>query len=199
MDLTRTSTALLAGLHEPGNEQVWFDFARRYGAILVGFARKLGLDENDAADVAQETLVRFVEEYRAGKYDRGRGKLRSWLLSIARTRVAAVYRARSVRGEQQAGTQVVDLSDEYTLTQIWQVERRQVILRQAMEELRTGTKTNEKTIEAFELLVHGGCPPAMVADQLGMSIEDVYRAKSRVAQRLREIVSRLEAIYDGEE
>lgn len=199
MDLTRTSTALLQGLHESGNEQVWFDFHRRYGGILVGFARRLGLSEDDAADVAQETLVRFVEEYRAGKYDRGRGKLRSWLLSIARTRVAAVYRARSVRGEQQVGTQVVDLSDEYTLTQIWQTERRQVILRQAMDELRSATKTNEKTIEAFELLVNGGCPPTMVADQLGMSVDDVYRAKSRVAQRLREIVSRLEAIYDGEE
>lgn len=199
MDLTRTSTALLEGLQEPGNEQVWFDFARRYGAILVGFARRLGLDENDAADVAQETLVRFVEEYRAGKYQRERGRLRSWLLSIARTKVAAVYRARSVRGEQQAGTQIVDLSDEHTLTQMWQAERRQVILRQAMEELRRATRTNEKTIEAFELLVHGGCAPGVVAEQLGMSIDDVYRAKSRVAQRLREIVSRLEAIYDGEE
>lgn len=199
MDLTRTSTALLEGLHEPGNERVWFDFARRYGSILVGFSRRLGLDDSDAADVAQETLIRFVQEYRAGKYNRERGRLRSWLLAIARTRVAAVYRARSVRGEQQGVTHAVDLSDDYTLTQMWQAERRQAILRQAMEELRTTTKTNEKTIEAFELLVHGGCPPAMVAEQLGMSIEDVYRAKSRVAQRLREIVGRLEAIYDGEE
>ncbi|RMH12421.1 MAG: RNA polymerase sigma factor [Planctomycetota bacterium] len=199
MDLTRTSTALLNGLAEPGNERVWSDFAQRYGPILVGFARRLGLDDNDAADVAQETLVRFVEEYRAGKYDRTRGRLRSWMLAIARTKVAGIYRARSVRSEQQGVTRAIDLSDEQALTQIWQSERRQTILRTAMKELRTSTRLNEKTIEAFELLVHGGCPPGVVAEQLGMSIEDVYRAKSRVAQRLREIVSRLEAVYDGEE
>ncbi len=199
MDYTRTSTAMLAGLCDSGNDRVWSDFARRYGPILVGFARRLGLEENDAADVSQETLIRFVQEYRAGKYDRSRGRLRSWLLSIARTRVAAVYRARAARHEQQGVTAAVDLSDEHTLTQIWSDERRQVILRTAFEQLRTTTKTNEKTIRAFELLVQGGCPPQVVAEDLGMSIEDVYRAKSRVAQSLREIVSRLEAEYDGEE
>lgn len=198
MDITRTSTAMLEGLHDSRNDRVWSAFARRYGPILVGFARRLGLNETDAADVAQETLVRFVEEYRAGKYDRTRGRLRSWLLSIARTRAAAVFRQRSVRGEREGLTSLVDLSDEHTLTQIWQTERRQVILRAALSELRTATKTNEKTIEAFELLVHGGCPPGVVAEQLGMSIEDVYRAKSRVSQKLREIISRLEAEYDGE-
>lgn len=189
---------MLDGLHDSQNDQVWSAFARRYGPILVGFARRLGLNETDASEVAQETLVRFVEEYRAGKYDRSRGRLRSWLLSIARTRAASVFRQRSVRGERAGITALVDLSDEHTLTQIWQTERRQVILRTALSELRTGTKTNKKTIEAFELLVHGGCPPGVVAEQLGMSIEDVYRAKSRVSQKLREIISRLEAEYDGE-
>ncbi len=198
MDMTRTSTVLLEGLKDSQNDQVWSAFARRYGPILVGFGRRLGLNETDAAEVAQETLVRFVEEYRAGKYDRERGRLRSWMLTIARTRAAAVFRQRSVRGEREGVTALVNLGDEHTLTQIWQTERRQVILRAALEELRSATKTNEKTIEAFELLVHGGCPPGVVAEQLGMSIEDVYRAKSRVSQKLREIITRLEAEYDGE-
>ncbi len=198
MDITRTTTALLEGLEDSRNDQIWSAFALRYGPILVGFARRLGLNETDAAEVAQETLVRFVEEYRAGKYDRTRGRLRSWLLSIARTRAAAVFRQRAVRGEREGATALVNLSDEHTLTEIWQTERRQVILRQAIAQLHTTTKINEKTIEAFELLVHGGCPPGVVAEQLSMSIEDVYRAKSRVAQKLREIITRLEAEYDGE-
>jgi len=72
---TTTTTALLDGLHDPANEEVWREFDTRYRPIILGFAVKLGLSDEDAADVAQDTLARFVQEYRAGRYDRTRGRL----------------------------------------------------------------------------------------------------------------------------
>ena len=59
MENTRTTTAMLDALHDPENALVWETFDKRYRPILIGFARNLGLSEQDAADIAQETLTRF--------------------------------------------------------------------------------------------------------------------------------------------
>ena len=189
---------LLQGLHDEANHDVWTHFDRRYRPIVMAFARRLGLNDADAADVAQETMTRFLEEYRAGKYDRQRGRLRSWIISLARTRVAQVYRRRDRNREVEGVTAAVDLDDEQHLTQIWEDERRSVLLREAMQQLRETTKTDDKTIRAFELLVFNQLAPADVARQLAITPQDVYRAKNRVAQRLQGILSRLEEAYDDQ-
>ena len=81
---TRTATAMLEDLRDPGNQTVWQEFDTRYRPILIGFARKLGLSNEDSADAAQDALIQFVRSYRAGKYERQRGRLSSWVIGIAR-------------------------------------------------------------------------------------------------------------------
>ena len=61
MDLDRTTTALLTGLLDPKNAAAWELSDKRYRPILVGFARNCGLMDDDAAEIAQATIVRFVE------------------------------------------------------------------------------------------------------------------------------------------
>ena len=70
MDIDRTTTALLEGLFDSDNELAWSHFDARYRPIVIAFARKLGLSESDAGDVAQETILQFLKEYKEGKYDR---------------------------------------------------------------------------------------------------------------------------------
>lgn len=196
MDLDRTTTALLAGLFDPKNAAAWETFDRRYRPILVGFARNSGLKELDAAEVAQETIVRFVEEYRSGRYERERGRLGAWLVTIARYRILDLRRragtARIVGGESA----IVDLDDDRSVTAAYETERRHAVLREALEELRTRSKTDPRTVKAFEMLVYHGLSTQVVAEELGISTHDVYLAKSRVAAKLRDIVLRLEKEYE---
>ncbi len=196
IDATRTTTALLDGLFDAGNEAVWREFDDRYRPILIAFGRRLGLRENDAADVAQETLLQFVREYRAGRYDRARGRLRSWILAIARPRVAAIYRAKDVKREVRGESAFVDLHDEHQLTGIWDAERRAAILREALDELKSTTRASDRTVKAFELFAVRRMPVPEIAAELGMSRHDVYLAKSRMAERLRDIIARIEKAYD---
>ena len=196
MEITRTTTAMLEGLHDPENAQLWEAFDRRYRPILVGFARNLGVGEVDAADIAQETLSRFVQEYREGKYDRSRGRLGAWLVGIARYRILDLRRKQSGRRQIIDDEAVAALDDERHLTQVWENERKQAVLREAMQELRTASRTDPRTIEIFELLMVHGLTTQAVAEQMNVSDHDVYLAKSRVAQRLRTIVERIEAEYD---
>ena len=62
----------------------------------------------------------------------------------------------------------------------------------------TSPLADERTIRAFELLVVNQVPPATVAGQLEMSTADVYRAKNRVADRLRTIIDALDRAYRDE-
>lgn len=194
--LTHTTTALLEGLLDPADEEIWRAFDDRYRPVLIAFARRLGLSPEDAADAAQETLTRFVKSYRGGKYDRGRGRLHSWITGIARNCISDL-RQRKARGGRERGLSAIDdLPDQATLTRMWDEQCQQEILRQGLDELRRETKTGAGTIRAFELMAFEGLRPAEVAKILSISLNDVYLAKHRCLKRLRSIVHSLEHLYE---
>ncbi|MBM43675.1 MAG: hypothetical protein CMJ36_01490 [Phycisphaerae bacterium] len=200
MDIERTTTSLLEGLFDSDNEIAWSHFDARYRPIVLGFARKMGLNEVDASEVAQETIVQFLKEYKEGKYDRERGRLRSWLIGIARFRVAGVYRGKSNKREYRGESAMITLpTDEDACVSIWDTERRTNILQQALRELRANSKASDQTIQAFEMLVLNKMPVATVAETLDMSRDEVYMAKSRTAARLKDIIDRFEKLYDEDE
>jgi len=193
---TTTTTALLEGLFDDADGAIWREFDTRYRPIILGVARKLGLTDEDAADVAQDTLARFVQEYRAGRYDRTRGRLRSWLIGIVKYRVSDLRRKQAVRREARGESGFLGLAEDADCDALWDAERRQVLLQQAMDELREHGRTNERTIRAFELYAIAGRPVEEVAAELALTPQDVYMAKSNVAQRLRAILERLDQLFD---
>lgn len=194
-EVSRTRTFFLRRLGDPADQAAWEDFDRRYRPIIVGFARRLGFGDADAADVAQDATMRFVQEYRAGRYDRDRGRLRTWLLEMVRTRAAMTRRRAARRGPGRGDSAIVDCADRRGMITAWDDERQREILRQALREVRDGSRIGERTLRAFEALCVHRLPPAVVAEELGMTVGDVYLAKCRVAQRLRTIVARLESEY----
>jgi RNA polymerase sigma-70 factor (ECF subfamily) len=190
-----TTSAMLNGLKDENDRTVWDQFDRRYRPILYGFARRFGLDETDAADVAQETLLRFVQEYRAGRYDRGRGRLRAWLMGIAKFRVADLKRARARRRTTRGESALHDVVDDSEASLIWDTEQRRFIYNAAIAELRAGTRLADRTIDAFERVVLHQQPVREVAESLGVTAQEVYDAKSRIVEKLREILPRYEALF----
>ena len=141
-------------------------------------------------------MIRVLDEYRQGRYDRQRGRMRSWLLTIARSRVADVHRKRGVRKEARGESALITVPTDGELEDLWQSERRHVVLREALAELQASSKTADRTIQAFEMLVFHRRSVPDVARELGMSDNDVYLAKSRTAKRLKEAVERIEALYE---
>jgi RNA polymerase sigma factor (sigma-70 family) len=158
----------------------------------------MGLDDADAADVAQETLTSFLQAYREQKYDRERGRLRSWLIGIARRRLADLLRDAGRRRVARGESAIVGLPEEVDVDAIWETEERRFIFKQAVLELRQTTRFNERTIEAFERVVLKQEPVESVAAELELTPQEIYNAKNRVVERLREIVKRYEATFVGE-
>jgi RNA polymerase sigma-70 factor (ECF subfamily) len=193
--ITTTNTILLDGLRDPQNNSVWREFDQRYRPVIEAFARKLGLSDADAADAAQETLADFVRDYRAEKFDRNRGRLRSWIFGIARHRVIDQLRARARRREWRGESAIGDEAGPDELTPLWEAEWRRAMLRQAMRELYASPKLEPRTIQAFERVAFEQRPAAEVAAEVGMTVDQVYVAKSRVVQRLRQILGELEEVW----
>lgn len=195
---TTTTTALLEGLRDPSNETVWRDFDVRYRGVLLAFARRLGLNDSEADEVAQETLTRFLEEYSAGKYDRSRGRLRSWLIGIAKYRVADVKRVRARRREYHGESVLLELPNEKRLTEIWDTELEEAILCEAMSDLGRSGRFKPQTVQAFRRMVIDQVPPRKVAEEFDLTLQAVYMAKHRCLGKLKELVASLKAAYEVE-
>src|SRR5678816_3748894 len=101
---TATSTALLQALMNGSDDRAWSQFVLRYRPLLVRYAARLGLSSDDTEDFAQATLGAFAGAYRAGNYERTRGRLRDWLFGIARNHLRVARRGKR-RG-------VVELTDQ---------------------------------------------------------------------------------------
>lgn len=194
--ITRTTTALLDGLADPADERSWREFDKRYRPIIVAFARRVGLAEADTADVAQETLVRFLRSYRQGQYDRERGRLRSWIIGITKHCIGELRQRRARRREVHGVSALADFPGDDELDRIWDAECQQAILREGLAELRERTRIDEGTLRAFELLAFEAQSPAEVAATLGITANDVYLAKHRCLSRLRKILGRLNSAYE---
>lgn len=193
-----TTTALLESLKDPARVAVWSEFDARFRPLLTALAVRLGLDVGEAEDVAQETLTEFVRAYRQGRYDRTRGRLSSWVIAIAKNQILRRRRAVGRAAGQVEGSTLAELCDAAHLTAVWETEERRLIMIRAMELLREG-RTEERTLRAFELVGVRGVPVEEAARQCGMSVDEVYTARTRVTGRLRRIVEELTAAWrEGE-
>lgn len=195
MFATRTTTKLLDALHDPSNEPVWTQIDTRYRPVLKGLARRLGLADADAEEVAQQTLAEFVRAYRAGRYDRTKGRLSSWILGIAHH--TALKSLRGGRREVAVGSTAMSaVPAQGDLRRLWDEERDRAILDQALGMLRDESAVDDRTLLAFELFALRGVPVNEAADRCGMTPDQVYVAKSRVTKRLRQFVEQLTAAFE---
>jgi RNA polymerase sigma factor (sigma-70 family) len=197
MDLaTKTTTRLLDALHDLEDEDAWRTFDERYRPIIFGVARRMGLSEADAADVAQQTIVRFLRSYSQGDYDRDRGRLRSWIVGIARHCSLDALRKRARGAGLRGESGFLDVPAPEHLEALWEAERDRVILDRAMDRLRSTSSLTERTRQAFDMVALKGMPAGDVAIELGLTVDEVYRIKHRVTKRLRNITDHLRSLHD---
>lgn len=198
MDLPScTTSTLLERLLIPGHEEVWAVLDRRYRPILAAFSRRLGLSSQDSEEIAQEAIVRFLESYRDGRYDRTLGRLRTWIVGIARRCVIDLKRNQARRYGERGQSALDETPDQHTLEEIWDEEASRVVAERALQLLRDKSKLSPNTVRAFERVALAEQPVSEVAAELGMSIDSVYAAKHRCTSTLRSFVEELTLLYEG--
>ena len=186
---------MLDAMHERGNEPVWHHIDARYRPVIKGLAVRLGLGTSDAEEVAQHAMSEFVRAYREGRYDRTKGRLSSWILGIAHHTTLKLMRERK-RACAGGGMEHSEQIDEHRLRDYWTDERDRVILMRALAVLRDSSGVDDRTLLAFELTALRDVPSAETARQCGMSVDQVYVARSRVTKKLRQLVHEMTEAFE---
>jgi RNA polymerase sigma-70 factor (ECF subfamily) len=184
-----TTTTILEGLRDYEGQDAWRRLVARFRAPIVGFAAELGVPDGDRPDVAQNTLMAFAEAYRAGKYDREKGRLSSWLFGIA-YRQARQQLRRNAKTPLSADSAPSPLN-EATATDVWDRLWSRHLLETAIGAARH--EFAPETFRAFELVVLEDLAPPSAAERLGVPIKTIYNAKHRVLKRVRELVTELDS------
>lgn len=185
--LTRPS--LLLRLRNVEDETAWREFVRLYTPLVFGHCRRHGLQDADAADVAQEVMRVAAGAMPEFQYDAQRGKFRGWLLQTTRYRLHKFF-ARQNRAPQPTSETTLERfldgepnSAEQTR---WEEDYRQRLFDWAAEMARP--EFQPATWDAFWLTAVDSVSVKEVAGQLGISVGAVYIARSRVIARLRELI-----------
>jgi RNA polymerase sigma-70 factor (ECF subfamily) len=189
-----TTTTLLDRLNDYDDRHAWDRLTERFRRPITAFALEVGVSPRDVEDVAQETLIAFAEAFRAGKYDRECGRLRSWLFGIA-YRQSLAQRRRSARhpSAPEKTPPAVDKTSSTALAfQIWDRLWDRFLLERALEQARE--EFEPAVYRAFELVALHDRAPADAAAELGVPVKAVYNAKHRVAKRVREWIAELDSV-----
>lgn len=192
----RTTTILLDQLKDNGNQEAWKEVDARFRGIVLAAARKLGLDEADAADVAQETMVQSLRDFRAGQYDRTRGRLSGWIIAIAHHRIIDILRRKQRDARDISHATLAEIPAVGAMSAAWTEALRDDVFRRAWEQLQSESGMSRLNIKAFELSAIRSVPPEAVALECGITVDQVYVAKNRVAGKLRTIVEQMTQAYE---
>lgn len=191
-----TRITLLNRIRETDDADAWSEFARLYGPVVYGFARKRGLQDADASDLVQEVLRSVARNAHRINYDPKRGTFRGWLYTVTRNKVYNFLTANKNRAKgtgdatsQERLDQLAGKPDESEAE--WELEYQRRLGAKAMERVKHEFQPN--TWQAFWGTAVEGRSAADVGNELSMTSGAVYVAKSRVLARLRDEIQTLTA------
>lgn len=182
-----TPVSLLERLQCVPDADSWKRLVELYTPWLQGWLRQYGLQSADVEDLVQEVLTTVNRELAGFRPGSRPGSFRSWLRAITRNRLRDFWRALRRR---PVGETVSDLEDRTAnLDRLWDEEHDRYVARRLLELIETEFEPG--TVQAFRRLVLDGLHGDEVARELGISVNAVYIAKSRVLARLRQEIGGL--------
>ena len=167
----------------------WERLAKLYGPLVYEWARKAGLQPDDAADVMQnvfqslsKNLIRFTRRTEADRF-------RGWLYVLVRNQITDHFRTQQKQANAAGGTAGLQMIHELVesapssdsldgMAEVNQLRRRALQLVQAEFEGRTW-------VAFWRTAVEGDNPQDVAAD-MEISVWAIYKAKARVLKRLRD-------------
>jgi len=183
-----TTSTVLQRLKSFEDHDAWAGFAERFRRPVASYARRRGLSDADADDVAQDTLAAFAEAYRDGAYAREKGRLSRWLFGIARNKVesARERNARRLDAGAAASAFSSQLAADAPLEAEWRDEWERNLLEHCISSARG--EFRGATWRAFEMLVLESRSVEDVVGETGLTRNAVYIAKHRVLGRVQALL-----------
>lgn len=174
-----TSSSLLLRIRNPQDTQAWELFGELYTPIIYRYLVSRGLQDADAVDLTQETLIEVARCIQRFEYHPETGRFRSWLVTVVRRRLYRFWnQQRNEVSLDEQSVEALETGDDAQWLDLFQSE----LLRLAINRVRM--EVEEKTWLAFSMTWIEDLSAAEVSRKLNMPIDLVYSAKARFLKRL---------------
>jgi RNA polymerase sigma-70 factor, ECF subfamily len=180
------SSSLLV-LARQGDARAWDRLVRLTSPLVHRWCRRSGVSEADIPDVGQEVYWAVVSRLATFHRDRQGDSFRGWLRTITKNKVRDHWRRRRARppAAEEEGPPPWErwpAGGEGEAAEL--AEERRLLCQRAVGLIQV--EFEEKTWQAFWRVEIDEQAPAEAAAELGLSVNAVYLARSRVRKRLRE-------------
>ena len=160
----------------------WDRLVALYTPLLDAWLTAAGLQPADREDLRQRVLEILVRQLPGFEHSGRPGAFRAWLRGITVNLLREFWRARP---EPEAGSRLEQISDpDAGLSRFWDEQHDRHVLHALMDQVRP--EFTDATWQAFRRLALDGAAARTVAAELGLSVNAVLIAKSRVLARLRQ-------------
>lgn len=183
-----TSLSFLDRLRTTADSGQWNRFVDLYSPFLRRALGAYGVPAQDVDDMTQDVMSVVVAELPAFEHSGRPGAFRNWLRTILTNRLRRYWEARKrapraavpgAHGELEAAA-VTDAA----LEDLWNREHNEWVMRRLMKLVEPEFLAS--TWRAFGRQVLDQVSPSEVARELGITVNAVLIAKSRVLRRLRQ-------------
>lgn len=186
-----TRSSVLRAVADTGDAAAWSRFFDLYAGFVFAIARGKGLSAEDADDVVQSVFLELAKKMPAFKYDRAKGKFRSYLLEIVFCRIIDKLKAgrREREGleryarEAEARSLPAGAADAEAVEREW----RAAALDEALRRLRP--QVREDHFAAFVETAIEGLDTETAMRLHGLTRDNVYQIRARLSAKLKPLVA----------
>ena len=191
-----TRSSILRAVADTENEAAWNRFFDLYAGFVYSIARSKGLNADDADDIVQIVFCDLARTLPAFKYDREKGRFRSYLAGLVSWRVMdrlrygkrdAELKANFLEEVRSAG----DDGDDAFAEREWQAAAMEEALRRIKPDVRP------EHYAAFIASAVEGQETEAVTNLYGISRDNLYQIRTRLTEKLRETVAKVLAEMDS--
>jgi RNA polymerase sigma factor (sigma-70 family) len=208
-DSRATRASLLERVKNWGDDESWQDFFNAYWRLIYRLAIRSGLNDAEAEEVVQETMLAIARNIRTFEYDPKKGSFRQWVIQMTQWRIQDYFRRKPMEHPpryepRRADADGAGLDETATAHKIpdpnanpvaslenhWALALADV----ALERLKL--RVNPLHYQIYDLHVLKGLTHQQVAKTLRVRRPQVYLVKSRLSRLLKQEIQSLEALSE---
>jgi RNA polymerase sigma-70 factor (ECF subfamily) len=187
MSSRTTSLSILEQARDPHDLAAWRTLTDLYTPLLQTWLTGAGLQPADRDDLTQRVFEVLVRQLPAFQHNGRIGAFRAWLRGIVHNFLKEFWRDRSTPATESVLQELSDPNGR--LSRVWDKQHDQHVYQGLAALVRA--EVTETTWLAFHRTTLEDQPTKRVAEELGISVNAVLIARSRVLTRLRSLAAEL--------
>ena len=190
-----TRSSVLRAVADTENEAAWNRFFDLYAGFVYSVARSRGLNDADADDVVQNVFADLARNLPTFRYDRAKGRFRSYLAGLVNWRVVdkmkSAKREADLKASYKEEVESAVKGDAAFEEREWQAAAMEEALRRMKPDVRP------EHYAAFVTSAVEGQDTEAVMKLYGLSRDNLYQIRTRLTEKLRETMAVVLAEMDS--